>query len=318
METQHAAEIWSTLVPGGAIAFHAALESGLDSVYGSGCETSTLLYVRTASFLLCWGFGLAMMKWSGFSHGRFVPHAIVNVLVVTCWLLAISRYPLECYLGHIGTSTYDVNAVESRSVGLVRLFLLAVIEAASAFEILSYAANYHSSTNAADRSAGGRIKNNVAHMMNGFGFSSAAEALDSYDANWRKLIPATALTFQATLASSIESAFATVGALCTLEQQIWRCLTFGCSMAIGVSAMISTESIKDRKQLVTRSVLILVWLLSVSSSLVECLFSSAEGLVRLACTFAVVGITIWTMKTEEDSLTTADAATEPSSYGAIP
>ena len=90
METQRAAEIWSTLVPGGAIAFHAAIESALDTRFGSGCETSTLLYIRTASFLLCWGFGLAMMKWSGFSHGEIFPACLDQLPY--CHVLASSDF----------------------------------------------------------------------------------------------------------------------------------------------------------------------------------------------------------------------------------
>lgn len=92
---------------------------------------------------------------------------------------------------------------------------------------------------------------------------------------------------------------------------------FGFSMVIGIAAMISSESIESRHQLMNRIFFILVWLLSVSEGLLECLFDSgsSEGIVRLACTIAVVGMTIEKTQTEDSSTSTGTG--QKIAYGSI-
>ena len=79
------------------------------------------------------------MKWN-FSRGKdgeknrkrvYFVHWLVNVGVVFSWLLAISDFPLTCWLKSEG----PLSQGQGKSVSMVRLFLVAIIQALTALEV---------------------------------------------------------------------------------------------------------------------------------------------------------------------------------------
>lgn len=321
-QQQQAISIWHRLIPGAALTFHSVLEAVVDRVVGpaDGCVSPLALWARTISFLLAWVFGLSVMKWSNFSHGNVLWHGAVNVVVVTAWLLAISQYPLACWAGHAGSLGYDLTTQESHSIGLTRLVLVAVMEAATALEIHSFVTN----SRVEEDTKGGGSSSSVAGVLEEYLPSIFARGvLKWYHKAWRRHVPGVALTLQATLASGIEAAYG-ASPNCSGASAVWRTIAFTIAWAMGTVSMCSevVTTTTTRKSLMlgilVRAALTLAWLLSVSEVPLQCWISdSMVGTLRLVLTVAVIALAGLTEKMEENNTETTGLAATVTNYGAI-
>jgi hypothetical protein len=127
--------IWHKLIPGTAITLQVALDSALRSAFSSSAQCSGVNEFgwRTAAFIITAIVGLATMKWTfktGDKQRQFF-HRVINVFLVFAWLIAISDFPVTCWIATDGMLSSD----QVQSVGLLRLLILALTQAVSALEI---------------------------------------------------------------------------------------------------------------------------------------------------------------------------------------
>lgn len=125
------ASVWHKLIPGAAISLQLALESLLSAAFGSeACAGRTEGVLRTVAFALAWLVGLHSMKWEFGSEthlsasqraSRKLQHAVVNIGVVTCWLFAVSHFPLVCWVG--GHHSKAISAVQGMMVAFVQVIV---------------------------------------------------------------------------------------------------------------------------------------------------------------------------------------------------
>lgn len=301
---EKAISIWHRLIPGAALTFHTVVESLVDRFDDTSmqCTTRHALWARTLSFLAAWVFGLSVMQWTDFSHGHILVHGAVNVIVVTAWLLAISQYPLVCWAGHSNSVDYDLTSNESHSIGLTRLTLVAVMEAATALEMYTFA-----TATAHEQPTSTRSTTSPAAILESVLPSEAVRKLGEwYHTAWRRHIPGVALTLQATLASGVEAAYGS-DASCTKYSpaSIWRTVAFVIAWGIGSMSMCGTVMRQMQQQqadvdgrssavwmrVAVRVALTFAWLLSVSEVPLQCWMATSGtmiGVVRLIMTAAVI------------------------------
>lgn len=147
-------DIWRKIIPGVAITLQLGFESVLDAAFvesrtvcqGGNQET----IFRTVAFCISGTIGLLFMKWKDFRTKNNWPdwiHYIVNVATVVAWLLAISNFPLVCWIDDEGT----ISDLELRGVALTRAFLVVLIQALASAEVfVLYDENKSKPTAAAD------------------------------------------------------------------------------------------------------------------------------------------------------------------------
>lgn len=134
--TEHASSIWHKLIPGAAITLQVLLESFLSAAFdNSECNGTPETIFRNLAFFVSFIVGLKSMKWSNFSSdenvgamkktSRKIKHALVNVGVVTCWLFAVSDFPLKCW----------VSGDKAKLVSTTRGFLVIAIQVFASLEI---------------------------------------------------------------------------------------------------------------------------------------------------------------------------------------
>jgi hypothetical protein len=128
---QDAASIWHKLIPGAAITLQVLLESFLSASFDSTqCNGQNEAIFRTIAFVLCWSVGLRGMKWTfesdkGKPFTRKIKHALINILVVTSWLFAISRFPLKCWLRSM--EDQDADTIISTTQGMLVIFIQVIV-----------------------------------------------------------------------------------------------------------------------------------------------------------------------------------------------
>lgn len=135
-----AGEIWHKVIPGVAITLQVSLENLLNWFFSKDtkrgpmhCAGDQETISRTIAFVITALVGLLAMKWDFRQTNRTVLwyHYIINIGLVTAWLLAISDFPLACWI----EDDQALNEKQQRSVSLTRFFLVLTTQALASLEI---------------------------------------------------------------------------------------------------------------------------------------------------------------------------------------
>lgn len=287
--TTEAARPWHRLIPGVALSVKSLLEGILNGLYGTeDCTGDEILWLRTGAFLFAWFVGLFSMKWD-FSHGYGnIYHGMINVTVVTSWLIAVSDYPLACWIERLADSeTTGLNETHTVNLNLIQLFLMATIEAASALELFWYLSTVNDQQDA-PREARVRFKT-LWHQY----ISPIPTTLGKcFGDSWPDRIPGVAITLQTTLSAAISSSFVNDDlAKCEDDNElIWRIIALVVSFVGGLVAMLSDgcEGVSD---FIFRLILVVGWLVAVSDVPLSCWVDDDEllGWIRAGVTVVILG-----------------------------